>query len=60
MMNALLYGVSRDQLMARHRSNHIQVVYAPDAETARSALSAKAAMMAELGITVNLCGDCDL
>jgi hypothetical protein len=60
MMNAVLYGVNRDQLMARHRSNHIQVVYAPDAETARSALSAKAAMMAELGITVNLCGDCDL
>ena len=26
-----LYGVTRDQLMARHKANHIQVAYAPDA-----------------------------
>src|SRR5262249_10219047 len=60
MMNAVLCGVSQNQLMARHKSNHIQVAYAPDANSARSALSTKAAMMFEIGISVNLCGDCDL
>jgi hypothetical protein len=60
MMNAVLYGVGRDQFMARHRSNQIQVAYVLDAETARSALVSKAAMMSELEITVHLCGDCDL
>jgi hypothetical protein len=59
MMNTVLYGVSRDQLMARHRSNHIQVAYALNTESARSALASKAAMMSELGIAVNLCGDCE-
>jgi len=59
-MNAVLNGVSRDQLMARHKSNHIQVAYAPDSDHARSALYVKAAMMAELGIEVNLCGNCEL
>lgn len=29
IMHAVLQGVSRDQMMARHKSNHIQVVYAP-------------------------------
>jgi hypothetical protein len=57
MMHAVLYGVTRDQLMARHPSNHIQVVYATDAEAADRALAAKAAMAAALGIEVHLCGD---
>ena len=57
MMSAVLYGISRDQLMAKHQSNHIQVVYATDADAADRALAAKAAMAASLGITVNLCGD---
>ena len=60
LMNAILCGISRDQFMARHRSNHIQVVYAPDSASAGSALATKAAMMAELGIEVNLCGKCGL
>ena len=60
LMNAILCGISRDQFMARHRSNHIQVVYAPDFASAGSALATKAAMMAELGIEVNLCGKCGL
>lgn len=60
VMNAILCGVSRDQFMARHRSNHIQVVYAPDSATASSALATKSAMLAELGIEVNLCGNCGL
>ena len=32
IMHAVLYGVTRDQLMARHKSNHVQVAYAPDAD----------------------------
>ena len=57
IMHAVLHGVSRDQLMARHKANHAQVVYAPDAETADKALAAKAAFFAELGVKVHLCGD---
>ena len=60
MMHAVLCGISRDQFMGRHKSNHIQVAYAPHAEGALSALAAKAAMMAEVGIQVNLCGSCGL
>ncbi len=56
MMNAVLYGVTRDQMMARHRANHIQVTYAPSAEVANQALAAKVAMMQHLGIHVHLCG----
>jgi hypothetical protein len=56
-MSAVLHGVSRDQLMGRHKANHIQVVYAPSTEMAEKALAAKSAMFAEMGITVHLCGD---
>jgi hypothetical protein len=59
MMHALLYGVSRDQFMAKHQANHIQVVYAPDAERAMNGLVMKAAMAAQLGIRVNVCGTLD-
>lgn len=57
MMNAVFYGVTRDQMMARHQANHIQVVYAPNAETADRALAAKAAMAEAMGIRVSLCGE---
>jgi hypothetical protein len=57
IMSAVLHGVSRDQLMARHKANHIQVVYAVSKETADKALAVKAAMLAEMGIIVHLCGD---
>jgi hypothetical protein len=57
IMHAVLQGVSRDQMMARHKSNHIQVVYAPDKAAARNGLFAKAAAMAELGLEVAVCGD---
>jgi hypothetical protein len=57
IMHAVLHGVSRDQLMARHKANHIQVAYAPSAEEADKALAAKAAMFAEMGIAVHLCGE---
>ncbi|GAB3707098.1 hypothetical protein [Mariniluteicoccus flavus] len=57
IMNAVLHGVSRDQLMARHKANHLNVVYGPDADTADKALVAKAAMFEALGYRVHLCGD---
>jgi L-fucose isomerase-like protein len=57
IMHAVLYGVSRDQLMAKHQANHIQVAYARDAPTALRALVRKASMAQALGIQVNLCGD---
>jgi L-fucose isomerase-like protein len=57
IMHAVLYGVSRDHLMAKHQANHIQVAYAPDGPRALDALVAKASMAQALGITVNLCGD---
>ena len=60
VMHAVLHGVSRDQFMARHKANHIQVVYAPDAATADQALVAKAAMFDKLGLTVHLCGQVQL
>jgi len=57
IMHAVLYGVTRDQMMGKHQSNHIQVAYAPDAAGANLALAAKAAMFRELGIEVSVCGD---
>jgi hypothetical protein len=57
IMHAVLHGVSRDQFMARHKANHLNVVYAPDAETADRGLLAKAAMFANLGLHVHLIGD---
>lgn len=56
IMHAVLEGVSRDQMMARHKANHIQVVYAPDRDGARRGLAAKAAALQELGLEVFLCG----
>ncbi|WP_239080789.1 hypothetical protein [Streptomyces coelicoflavus] len=57
IMHAVLHGVTRDQFMARHRANHLNVADAPDAATADRALRAKAALFAELGVEVHLCGD---
>ncbi|UNT00602.1 fucose isomerase [Streptomyces tubbatahanensis] len=57
IMHAVLHGVSRDQFMARHRANHLNVAYGADADTADKALRAKAALFAELGVEVHLCGD---
>ena len=55
-MHAVFYGITRDQMMAKHQANHIQVVYAPSAKAADRALAAKVAMAEALGIRVNLCG----
>jgi hypothetical protein len=56
IMHAVLYGVSRDQLMAKHQSNHVQVVYSNDAAAADRTLEVKAAMAKSLGLRVNECG----
>ncbi|MDR1789653.1 MAG: fucose isomerase [Opitutaceae bacterium] len=56
MMNAITYGVSRDQFMGRHKANHIHVAYAKNAAAADLALLTKAALARELGIEVFLCG----
>ncbi|MEV0431308.1 fucose isomerase [Micromonospora sp. NPDC050495] len=60
IMHAVLHGVGRDQLMARHKANHVNVVYAPDAPTADRALRVKAAFFAALGVRVHLCGAVDV
>ncbi|HEU5340999.1 fucose isomerase [Edaphobacter sp.] len=56
MVSAVFDGVSRDAFMARHRANHVNIVYAPDAKAAAQALAVKAAMFDALGIKVHLCG----
>ena len=56
IMHAVTYGVSRDQMMARHKANHIHVAYAKSAQDADLAMYAKAALAAELGLEVALCG----
>lgn len=56
IMHAVLHGVTRDQFMARHRANHLNVVYAPSDDEADQALAAKAAAFAALGVDVHLCG----
>jgi hypothetical protein len=56
IMHAVLYGIDRDQMMARHKANHIQVAYAKSAAEADAAMLAKAALAEELGMEVAICG----
>ena len=56
IVHAVLHGVGQNQLMARHKANHVNVAYAPSVEMADRALATKAAMLAELGVKVHLCG----
>ncbi|HKI68125.1 MAG TPA: fucose isomerase, partial [Verrucomicrobiae bacterium] len=60
IMHAVLDGITRDQMMARHKSNHIQVVYVPNRKQAHRACRIKAAAFAELGLEVYLCGNVNL
>mgnify|MGYP000980137701 CR=1 FL=1 len=55
-MHAVTYGVSRDQMMARHKANHVNVVYANDAKSALDAVLCRAALAQALGIKVHLAG----
>lgn len=57
VMNAVLRGVTRDQMMARHKANHVQVAYAPSAHDAWRAAMAKASAFDAMGMTVHLCGE---
>jgi hypothetical protein len=57
IMHAVLHGISRDQMMARHKANHLNVVYAPSAAEADAALAAKATMFDAMGLQVHVCGD---
>ena len=44
IVHAVFHGVTRDQFMARHRANHVNIAYAPTpAEMADKALATKAA-----------------
>jgi len=56
IMHAVFKDITRDQMMARHKSNHIQVVYTPNEKQAHRAARIKAAALAELGLEVHLCG----
>jgi hypothetical protein len=56
IMHTVLNGITRDQMMSRHKSNHIQVAYAPDAKTAKFAALAKAAAFQKLGVKTFICG----
>jgi hypothetical protein len=56
IMHAVTYGITRDQMMARHKANHIQVAYANSAEAADRAMLAKAAMADAIGLRVSICG----
>ena len=56
IMHAVTYGVTRDQMMAKHQANHLNVAYATDADAADKAMFAKAAMAEAMGMKVNLCG----
>ena len=56
IMHAITYGVTRDQFMAKHQANHLQVAYATDAGAADACLYTKAAFAHSLGIAVSVCG----
>ncbi len=56
IVHAVFPGITRDQFMGRHRANHVNVAYAPDAAAAREAALLKGAVLQELGIAVHICG----
>jgi L-fucose isomerase-like protein len=60
IMSAVFPGITRDQMMARHKANHIQVAYAPGEQEARDALMAKCACFRAMGMEVFVCGQAAL
>jgi uncharacterized caspase-like protein len=56
MMNAILNGVTKDNLIARNRSNYINVAYADTPKNADRLMAVKTAMATALGVDVYLCG----
>jgi L-fucose isomerase-like protein len=57
LVSAVLHGVTQNAFMARHRANHVNIAYAPDAAAANHALAVKAAMFDAMGLRVHLCGE---
>jgi len=57
IMSAQLHGITRDQMMSRHKANHIQVAYAPSSTVADEALRLKANVFHRLGVIVHICGN---
>jgi hypothetical protein len=55
-MHGKLDGVDRDQLMARHKANHLNVAYASSTGSARDLALCRAALAQQLGIKVHLIG----
>ena len=53
----MLHGITRDQFMGRHKANHANIAYAPDAATADARCAPRRRTFAELGVAVHLCGD---
>ena len=60
IQHVVLPGITRDQLMARHKANHLNVAYAPDMETATRAMIAKAVAFQDLGVEVFVAGDYEI
>ena len=56
IMNAVLEGVSRDQMMAQHQANHIQVAYAPSRDIGLKAMNVKAACSMPWGLKFTSAG----
>ncbi len=56
IMHAVIFGVSRDQMMARHKVIHLNIAYTPPVDEADKALAATAACLHQQGIEVHLCG----
>jgi hypothetical protein len=56
IMHGVLDGVNRDQMMAKHKANHIQVAYVDGDFDVLQAAKIKAATLHNLGIKVNFCG----
>lgn len=56
IMHGVLDGVNRNQMMAKHKANHIQVAYVDGDFNVRRAAEIKAATLEKLGIKVNFCG----
>ena len=56
IMHGVTYGTSRDQMMAKHKSNHVQVAYGRDPRSADEAMLTKAAMAQAMGLEVCVCG----
>lgn len=57
IMHAILPGISKNQMMGRHKANHIQVVYADSEKSAVEAAYTKAAVFDSLGIKTFTCGE---